>query len=219
MPLVDPTTFAVLDTETTGLPKEDPDAHGVEVGIARFEGGQCVHRAQWFVRPDVLRDEHAEVAWRVSQISRAQIEGAPAPEEAWAEIHPWIKGIPIIAWNLPFDQTMIQRSFFSGGRLSGMRARRLVPPNWHECAMRRYSRHFVDQVGRWPSGEPKWSKLAHAAEQSGFSWTGQAHRADADAEMTGRIYLGLLAGTLTFTPRPPDPETAETHETAAAQTG
>lgn len=199
-------SFAVLDTETTGLQK-DPDAHVVELGVARFENGVCVARRSWIVRPPVLTEAGLEVAWRISHISESEILAAPSPLDIWAEAQPLLSGLPVVAWNLPFDQTMVRRTFFPSETLEVLIARQLYPPAWQECAMRRYSKRFAAQLGAWPSGEPKWAKLTKAALQCGLSWTGTAHRADADAEMTGQLYLGLLRDTLTFTPIP-EPEPA-----------
>lgn len=189
-------SFAVLDTETTGLTK-DPDTRVVEIGIVRFEGGVCVRRYQSLVRPDILTDAGAEIAWKVSQISREEMWRAPLPEAVWAEVGPLIDDVPVVAWNLPFDQEMVRRSFFSGERLEVMRANRFVGPNWKECAMRRFTERFQDYGQRWPNGEARWFKLIDAARLVGLEWTGNAHRADADAEMTGRLYAGLLAENLT----------------------
>ena len=190
--------FAVLDTETTGLLK-DPEARVIEIGVARFEGGVCVRRFQSLVRPDLLTDAGAEVAWRVSQIARADIEAAPLPEDVWAAMGDLLDNVPVVAWNLPFDQQMVQRSFFSEARLEAMIQRKLLSPSWKECAMRRFSTVYAAHGQRWPSGEAKWFRLSDAATLMGLEWTGDAHRADADAEMTGRLYAGMLAGTLTPT--------------------
>jgi len=194
--------FAVLDTETTGLLK-DPDARVIEIGVARFEDGVCVRRFQSLVRPDLLTEEGAEVAWRVSQIARADIETAPLPEDVWEAMGDLLDNVLVVAWNLPFDQAMVQRSFFSEGRLETMIQRRLLPPSWKACAMRRFSEAYAAYGTRWPNGEARWFRLSDAAALMGLEWTGDAHRADADAEMTGRLYAGMLAGTLT--PRQPVP--------------
>jgi DNA polymerase-3 subunit epsilon len=188
--------FAVLDTETTGLLKE-ADARVIEIGVARFEDGVCVRRFQSLVRPDVLTDAGAEVAWRVSQIARADIEAAPLPEDVWESMGDLLDNVPVVAWNLPFDQAMVQRSFFCAGRLETMIQRKLLSPSWKACAMRRFSEAYAAYGTRWPNGEAKWFRLSDAAELMGLEWTGDAHRADADAEMTGRLYAGMLAGTLT----------------------
>ena len=201
-----PLSFAVLDTETTGL-LNDPDAHVVELGIARFEDGVCVARRSWIVRPPVLTEAGLEVAWRISQISEAEILAAPSPLEVWTEASPLLDDVPVVAWNLPFDQAMVRRTFFADELLDAIRAHHLAPPSWKECAMRRYSRRFVEHLGTWPRGEPRWAKLKNAATQCGLTWTGNAHRADADAEMTGQLYAGLLADSLVFTPIP-EPEPA-----------
>jgi DNA polymerase III epsilon subunit-like protein len=194
--------FAVLDTETPGLLKE-ADARVIEIGVARFEDGVCVRRFQRLVRPDVLTDAGAEVAWRVSQLARADIEAAPLPEDVWESMGDLLDNVPVVAWNLPFDQAMVQRSFFCAGRLETMIQRKLLSPSWKACAMRRFSEAYADYGTRWPNGEAKWFRLSDAAELMGLEWTGDAHRADADAEMTGRLYAGMLAGTLT--PRQPVP--------------
>jgi len=191
-----PASFAVLDTETTGLLK-DPDARVIEIGVARFEDGVCVRRFQSLVRPDLLTDAGAAVAWKVSQIARADIEAAPLPEDVWAAMGNILDNVPVVAWNLPFDQAMVQRSFFCDDRIEAMIQRRLLPPSWQECAMRRFSEAYAAYGQRWPNGEARWFRLSDAAALMDLEWTGEAHRADADAEMTGRLYAGMLAGTLT----------------------
>jgi len=137
------------------------------------------------------------------ETARADIEAAPLPEDVWESMGDLLDNVPVVAWNLPFDQAMVQRSFFSEGRLETMIQRRLLPPSWKACAMRRFSEAYAAYGTRWPNGEAKWFRLSDAAELMGLQWTGDAHRADADAEMTGRLYAGMLAGTLT--PRQPVP--------------
>lgn len=192
---MDISSFAVLDTETTGLQK-DPDARVIEIGIARFENGVCVRRYQSLVRPDILTEAGVKVAWKVSQITRAEIEAAPLPEDVWVEVDGLLGDVPVVAWNLPFDQEMVRRSFFSEDRLDTMIARRLAPPSWKECAMRRFTNRWEAYGQKWPNGDAQWFRLIDAATLMGLEWTGNAHRADADAEMTGRLYAGLLADTL-----------------------
>ena len=62
--------------------------------------------------------------------------------------------------------------------------------------MRRFSEVYAAYGQRWPNGDTRWFRLADAATLMALEWTGDAHRADADAEMTGRLYAGMLAGTL-----------------------
>jgi DNA polymerase-3 subunit epsilon len=188
-------TFCVLDTETTGLTR-DRSARVIEVAVARFEDGQPVATFSGLVRPDVMTEEGARVALEICGIASEDIQAAPHPWEVWGSVLDVIGSHPVVAWNMPFDQQMVRRSFFEGVSFEHSKRLRQYPPNWSECAMLRFTHQFADYAERWENGDPRWFRLETAARLVEIPWEGQAHRAMADVLMTGRIYAGMLAGTL-----------------------
>jgi DNA polymerase-3 subunit epsilon len=188
-------TFCVLDTETTGLTR-DRDARAIEVAVVRFEGGKPVHSFTSLVRPDILTPEGMRVANDICGIRPDEIEQAPRPWEVWGSVLEVIGSHPVVAWNMPFDQQMVRRTFFEGESFEHSKRLRQYPPNWSECAMLRFTHAFENYAAKWENGEPRWFRLETAAKLVEVPWEGQAHRALADVLVTGHIYAGLLAGTL-----------------------
>lgn len=188
-------TFCVLDTETTGLTR-DRNARAVEVAVARFEDGVPVATFSSLLRPDVITDEGLRVSREICGILPDDILSAPPPWEVWAGVLEVIGSHPVVAWNMPFDQQMVRRTFFEGESFQQSKLLRQYPPNWRECAMLRFTKQFEDYAERWENGEPRWFRLSTAAALVEMPWEGNAHRALADVLMTGRLYAGMLAGTL-----------------------
>ena len=188
-------TFCVLDTETTGLTR-DRDARAIEVAVARFEEGQVVATFSSLVRPEIFTPEGARVAQDICGILPEDILQAPRPWEVWGSVLDVIGSHPVVAWNMPFDQQMVRRTFFEGESFEHSKRMRQYPPNWSECAMLRFTSYFEQYAEKWENGEPRWFRLETAAKLVEIPWEGNAHRALADVLMTGRIYAGLLAGTL-----------------------
>jgi inhibitor of KinA sporulation pathway (predicted exonuclease) len=207
----------ILDTETTGFPGEDDEAHVVEVGIVTLEltrgSATPVAEHSWFVRAPVLKPRHLAVCAKISRITRADIEGGLTPE-ASAQIllrHAWTHPGPITAWNMPFDRRMIRRTLFGLREESvhdfGADLKYGAPVDFHMsdgliwggCA----ARHYIDAKGPvaghfdMGGGEPgpRLTTLSHACSLEGVDMgAGDAHRALWDTKVTSQIVAKLWKG-------------------------
>jgi DNA polymerase III epsilon subunit-like protein len=188
------TRYAVLDTETTGLPDE-PDARVIEVGISLYamETHALLGTLAMVVRPDVIDPEGMKMAEGLTGITQAEVEAAPSVEQAVAVIGHFLGGwsYPVFCWNLEFDQLLYERTLGRG-------------PWWSGCVMQEFSCRWVRVLGTDPeTGYPRRSSLRRAAGIAGVSWEGRAHRALADALVTGEI-LRLLRTNQIAPPEPVD---------------
>jgi DNA polymerase III epsilon subunit-like protein len=203
--------FAVIDTETTGLP-DDPDARVVEVGIVVLDTENAtpdvpVRSFQSFVLPDVLTDAGRWVLETINRIPVDEVLAAPEPREVWGGIHRFLEGLSVRAYNEEFDRMMLERTFseaaqgLSWGPPCGdnQAAWRRFPSCIMEGFLERfaaYSRTREDLTG------PSPFRLAAALDMLGLQVAdGSAHRALVDAEAAGAVALRIDAGF-----RPPEPE-------------
>ncbi|BCO32065.1 DNA polymerase III subunit epsilon [Thiohalobacter sp. COW1] len=151
-----------LDTETTGL---GPDAEIVEIAIVGASGHPLLDT---LVRP--MGRIPAE-ATAVHGITADETAGAPA----WAEIHDRVVELlsdrPVVIYNASYDVRLMQQT----AALHGLE----IPEIDAHCAMLRFAEHW----GEWDDyrGSHRWKRLNFAAAQAGHVWTGEAHRALADA--------------------------------------
>lgn len=180
--------FAVIDTETTGLP-DDPNARVIELGAALFslEDGSLVRTFSTLVCPDVLTEDGLAVALSVSGITEAEIRAAPSPADAWAACGAFLDGwvYPVHAYNLEFDRLMCERTFDTEGVW------------WAGCIMEEFSLLWVRCFGHDPeTGRPIRAHLYRAARIAEVTWEGDEHRAAADAVVAGRIFALLRANKL-----------------------
>ena len=153
---------AFLDTETTGLRRDD---EVVEIAVVDGLGQTLIDT---LVRP--RKRIPAEVI-RIHGITNEMVAAAPS----WAELLPELTALlerlqVIVVYNAPFDARMIDQSCL---------AHRLPPlrPSWH-CAMRRYA----EFAGVWNDrrGGYRWHSLGVAATALGLPVQAQ-HRALGDA--------------------------------------
>jgi hypothetical protein len=183
--------IAYLDTETTGLP-EDEDARVVEIGIAVFDdNGILVRSLESLVLPDKLTQAGLDIALRISQITLEDLENeGREPEELWPEIGALLDDwtIPVVCWNLEFDQLMWRRTFCA---LDPKKAEQHDRISWGLCAMLSFSRTFKAYATTW-NGQPGRLSLRSAVricanQGQVVVWPGESHRALPDAVVTGRI--------------------------------
>ncbi len=161
--------FLVLDTETTGLGRNDEI---IELGVVDASGATLLETLVW---------PHAERvpagATRVHGLTLDDLRGAPAWPEVLPELQALASGRRVLAWNAPFDERMARQT----SRLWRLRAG--LPA--FECAMRAYA------VAAGVVGGHR--KLELAAAEQGVLDGPQRHRSSDDARLTLAV-LRSLAG-------------------------
>jgi DNA polymerase-3 subunit epsilon len=140
-----------LDTETTGLSPGTGDAI-VEIAIVDASGRTLI---------DTLVDPKRLIPWQASNvhgITNDMVRGYPTLTQLMPKIRQVISNEIVVIYNSSFDTP-----FFPG---------HLKEAQSIECAMRRFT---------LATGGGRWKKLDVASKKVGHRWTGNAHRALADA--------------------------------------
>jgi DNA polymerase-3 subunit epsilon len=161
----------ILDFETTGLSPRYGD-RAIEVGAVRIEGDTVTARFQSLMNPGCRISSFIE---SYTGISNDMVAVAPPCAEVMAEFADFIGDCPLVAHNAAFDRRVLDAEFGHIGKsrrsemaCSMLTARRVYPhaPN-----------HRLETLIRY----------------CGISPAGAFHRALADAEMTGRLWIAMLA--------------------------
>lgn len=164
-------TAVVIDFETTGLSPGYGD-RTIEVGAVLVEGNRIVDRFQSLMNPERRVSSFIE---EYTGITNAMLATAPVIGEVMAQLRVFIGQHPLVAHNASFDARFLDAEFaridHSRGNqfaCSMLAARRLYPeaPNHRLETLVRYKRLKTDGVH---------------------------HRALADAEMTARLWLAMIA--------------------------
>jgi DNA polymerase III epsilon subunit-like protein len=140
-----------LDTETTGLSPTAGDAV-VEIAIVDSFGRAVLN---------TLVDPGRPIPWQATNvhgITNDMVRGQPTMAQLMPQVRQIISNQVVVIYNSSFDTP-----FFPG---------RLKEALSIECAMRRFTTE---------TGGGRWKKLDVAAQKVGHRWTGNAHRALADA--------------------------------------
>ncbi len=163
-------TVVVLDFETSGLSPNQGD-RAIEIGAVVVEQGRITERFQRLMNPGLRISPFIE---SYTGISNAMLRDAPGCEEVMGEFADFIGGHNLVAHNASFDRrfldaelSRIQRDYAGEFACSMLVARRVYQdaPN-----------HKLGSLVRW----------------RGIPNDGVFHRALADAEMTARLWLGML---------------------------
>lgn len=96
--------IVVLDTETTGLSFKHCEL--IEIAAARIGGKGVVDRFQTFVHPQ--RPIPPEIQ-RLTGIRAIDVLGAPEAQEAVEGLADFVSGSPVLAHNVVFDRTFIEK--------------------------------------------------------------------------------------------------------------
>ncbi len=150
-----------LDTETTGLSPAAGDAV-VEIAIVDASGKAVLN---------TLVDPGRAIPWQATNvhgITNAMVRGRPTLSQLMPQIRQIISNEIVVIYNSSFDTP-----FFPG---------RLTESLSIECAMRRFTQ---------ATGGGRWKKLDVAAQKVGHRWTGNAHRALADALACRSVWAWL----------------------------
>lgn len=171
-----------FDVESTSVDVET--ARIVQAHMAYVGGGKDTRTADVLIDPGVeIPDEAAAVHGITTE--RARIEGVPAPgaiaQLAFALRQVIAVGVPLVAYNVPYDVTVMDRE---------CRRHMIDPPDWSRAL-------FVDPLVIW-----KWAdrfrrgsrNLAAACECFGVELT-DAHDAGADALAAVRVAWRMMHKT------------------------
>ncbi len=159
----------VLDFETSGMSPKYGD-RPIEVGAVRIEGDLIVDRFQALMNPGF------PVSWFIESltgIGNDLIAEAPPCEEVMARFADWIGDTPLVAHNAGFDRAFLDAELALLGR------ERLNPM---ACTMLAARRLFPEAPNH---------KLATLVSHLGIYHDGTFHRALADAEMTGHLWIAM----------------------------
>lgn len=159
----------VLDFETTGMSPQWGD-RPIEVGAVRIENDLIVDRFESLMNPGF------PITWFIEQltgISNQLVAEAPPCEEVMKQFADWIGDTPLVAHNASFDRKFLDTELALLGR------ERINPM---ACSMLASRRIFPDAANH---------KLATLVQHCGI-YTGRPfHRALADAEMTGHVWIAM----------------------------
>jgi len=159
----------VFDFETTGMSPAFGD-RPIEVGAVRIEQDLIVDRFQELMHPGCT------ISWFIESltgISNEMVVEAPPCEEVMARFADWVGNIALVADNAGCDRKFLAAAFTWIGRertnpmvSTVLAARRLYP-------------------------EAPNHKLATLVRHLGIFTDGTFHRALADAEMTGHMWIAM----------------------------
>lgn len=170
--------LAVIDFETTGLQPQNDRI--VEIGIARFVGGELTGLDNWIVNPGIPIPAEARA---VHNISDEEIAHASSFVAVVDELRDKLAGHLPVAYNAGFDRAFLHAELAraavqpTGGNLPPAFAPDVVwidPLVWSRELFRHERGH----------------KLTDACARLGIT-QGTAHRAASDAEAAGRVLLAL----------------------------
>jgi DNA polymerase-3 subunit epsilon len=159
----------VLDYETTGHSPAFGD-RPIEVGAVRIENGMMVDRFQSLMNPGF------PISWFIESltgISNELVADAPDCEEVMTRFADWIGDTPLVAHNARFDGAFLDAEL---ARIGRSRSNPMV------CTVLAARRLFPEAPNH---------KLASLVRHLGIHTGGTFHRALADAEMTGHLWLAM----------------------------
>jgi len=164
---------AYLDTETTGLGRDDEI---IEIALLDHDGAAL---ADLRVKP---RKPIPPEATRVHGIGGLDVAEAPGWSEVQAQLCAQLHGRAIVIYNADFELRLLMQT----ARIHGCP---LAPAASAFCAMKLYAEWYGD----WNDfhGNYRWQRLGDAAEQMGLAVPVNLHAASADAALTRRLLLAM----------------------------
>jgi len=168
-----------LDTETTGSGEDD---EVVQLAIVNSRGASVFDS---YIKPS---KPIAPEATAISGISDETVKDAPTWSEVHKQINDLLAGQNVYIYNADFDvRIMAQTASKHGLSLPAFNA---------ECLMNTYSLLYAEYNPRTGSYDRR-QKLTNAAMQQGVNISDlTAHNALDDCEITRRLHVKLLAGSV-----------------------
>ncbi len=159
----------VLDFETTGLSPRFGD-RAIEIGAVLIENNIVTDRFQSLMNPGFRISSFIE---SYTGISNDMVEAAPPCEEVMEQFAEFIADHPLVAHNASFDRSFLdaELTFLGKTRNSAM-----------ACSMLAARRVYPDAPNH---------KLGTLVRYCGIYTDGTFHRALADAEMTGQLWISM----------------------------
>lgn len=204
-----PDLLIVLDTETTGRPKDlDSDVRPVSFGAAAYYGPQMeeVTSTHFLLRPDVWAPSYPR-AKQIHGLSRSHLEcHGLSMKDGWDRAVRWMHGavadsgcgiadVYFMAWNSKFDRLVMSLWRNAAGTRSD---RVMTWPRWSEnglvapegCVQHTYRAWTKTQPG---IRTPRYGSLNAACQTLGVGAQAAVHNALADARLAGSVLADLRA--------------------------
>lgn len=160
----------VFDFETTGLSPQRGD-RAIEIGAVLIEDNRVIGSYHSLMNPGIPVSSFIE---GLTGISTAMVAKAPPCAEVMAGFADFIGHYPLAAHNAPFDARFLDAELAHIGR---SRQNEMVCTLW---TARRIYPHILSH------------KLESLVRYKNLPTDGAFHRALADAEMTGRLWLAMI---------------------------
>ena len=160
----------VLDFETTGLSPQYGD-RAIEIGAVRLENNRITDRFQSLMNPGIRINSFIE---SYTGITNDMVEAAPPCAAVMEEFAEFIGEHPLVAHNASFDGK------FLDAELEGIGTSR---KSTMACSMLAARRVYPQAPNH---------KLGTLVRYCGIYTDGTFHRALADAEMTGHLWIAMI---------------------------
>ncbi len=160
----------VLDFETTGLSPQYGD-RPIEIGAVLIENHKITHQFQSLMNPGFRVNSFIE---SYTGISNSMVKTAPPCEEVMEQFVKFIGSYPLVAHNAGFDKRFLD---------SELKFIRKSRQNHMACSMLTARRVYPDAPNH---------QLGTLVHHCGIYTDGTFHRALADAEMTGRLWIAMI---------------------------
>ena len=161
--------IVVIDFETTGLSARNGD-RVIEVGAVAIENGLIGDRFQSLVNPQRRVDAFIE---SYTGISNQMLSSAPSGQDVLPKLYAFIGDSIMVAHNASFDKNFLDAEY---DRVYYQRQQPFL------CSMRIARRLYPEAPNH---------KLGTLVNYANIPVTGAFHRALADAEMTGLLWLAM----------------------------
>ncbi|AKU21145.1 PolC-type DNA polymerase III [Massilia sp. NR 4-1] len=163
-------SIVMLDFETTGLSPDMGDRI-TEVAALRIAEGRVVERYVSLVNCNVRIPAFIT---SLTGITQHMVDHAPAVAEVMPRLLDFIGTDPLSAHNASFDEKFLRAE---SARLG------LAPGHAATVCSLKLARRVLPQLGSY--------KLGLLSESLGIRFSGQAHRAEADAEVAAEVLLHI----------------------------
>lgn len=163
--------LVVIDFETSGMSPES-GARPTEIGMARIEGGEIVARFESLMNPRMRIPMEIQL---LTGITQDMVANAPSIGQVMQQAAAFAKGATLVAHNAQFDRKFWQAELTQLGTRD---------PQEFLCTLLLSRRVFPMAASH---------SLGKLITYLGIPTSGQAHRAQADADATAHLMLRMLA--------------------------